>query len=120
MQLGVQQVAASAGWIGSALIATCLVPQVLKLRTTRSGRDLSYATLLVQLAGNGCFLFFASVHGIVQMIFTNSFVILCLLLILAQKAAYARVGPVGPATRPSAYESDSARLTRLSSTRDGL
>ena len=78
------------GWIGGIIIIFINIPQLYKLYITKSGKDLSYYTIILDILGST----FLGTYGILinkfPIIISNVVIIILALMILVLKIKYSR------------------------------
>ncbi|MAB86823.1 MAG: hypothetical protein CML51_05935 [Rhodobacteraceae bacterium] len=81
-------VVAALGYVGAASICCCMLPQVHKVFSTRSAKDISARTLGMQIMGNACFVLFSVLSDppVPQVCVCSSTVLLCVSAIASMKA----------------------------------
>lgn len=80
-------------WIGlaaGALTTIAFVPQLLKIRATRSGRDVSMRTFLIFSTGVALWLAYGLLIGSLPIVLSNIVTLAVALTIIALKIRYAR------------------------------
>ncbi|RQS75648.1 hypothetical protein DID96_04415 [Burkholderia sp. Bp8963] len=80
------------GLIAGILTTLSFIPQVVKIRRSRSARDISYAMYTCFIAGVSLWLYYGIVIGALPVVLNNAVVLLLAVVIIVLKYRVERVG----------------------------
>jgi|YelNatPaOPRAMG01_1025707.scaffolds.fasta_scaffold92463_2 MtN3 and saliva related transmembrane protein len=78
------------GFIGGALTTFGLIPQILRIYTLKSAKEISLIFTILMLIGIGCWLIYGIVKRLPPVIFWNSLALILFLILLIGKLKYGK------------------------------
>ena len=78
------------GVIAGILTSVSMLPQVVKVIKEKKAEDISYAMVIILIAGIGCWVFYGILRNDLPIIFTNSFSFLVNIILLVLASKYKR------------------------------
>jgi len=78
------------GFIGGALTTFGLIPQVLRIYTLKSAKEISLLFTILMVIGLGCWLIYGIIKRLPPVIFWNSLALILFLILLVGKLKYGK------------------------------